>query len=230
MRRELAISTALICLVTRAGLAQQIDMDMHDMAMDGAHMTMTPHWPEQPGDRARADSIVQIARSAVRKYADVSAAEADGFKRFAPQIKHQRVYHYTSTSAAIKARVRFDAAAPTSLLYQEQANGDLKLVGVMYTMPASASFDQLNARIPLSIAQWHQHTNICLPPRGDEAEATMVRQARFGIRGTIASESDCREAGGRWVPRMFGWMVHVNLFASNPSEVWQASHGGMRHQ
>src|SRR5260370_8001732 len=33
----------------------------------------------------------------------------------------------------------------------------------MYSAPADASPDQLDAIIPLSVAHWHAHTNICLP-------------------------------------------------------------------
>lgn len=222
----LAFATLQIVAV-RSVTAQQVDM--HDMAMGNPHMTLTPHWSEQPGDRARADSIARVARASVARYQDVTVAEADGFKRFAPQIKHQRVFHYTSPSAAIKARFKFDPAAPTALLYQETSDGTLKLIGVMYTMPASATLEELNRRIPLSIAHWHQHTNICLPPKGDEAEGMLVREAKFGLRGSIATEDACEAAGGRWFPRMFGWMVHLNLFASDPAAVWEDGPGGMRH-
>ena len=202
---------------------------MPAMMMDGPHITMTPHWDEKPGDRARADSIVRIARAAVEHYQDVAVAEAAGFRRFAPQVRHQRVYHYSSTAAALKARFRFDPASPTSLLYQEDESGRLKLIGVMYTMPAAASFEELDRRIPLSIAHWHQHTNICLPPRGENVQGMLLHEARFGPRGSIATATACQAAGGRWVPRMFGWMVHVNLFAATPAGVWQDEPGGMRH-
>ena len=100
----------------------------------------------------------------------------------------------------------------------------------MYSMPANTSYADLDARIPLSVAHWHQHTNICLPPKGEEVEGMMVRQARFGFRGSIASEEDCQSAGGRWFPRMFGWMVHLNLFTASPAGVWEDQPGGMRHQ
>ena len=107
--RILASAVAALVFVTQAASAQQMDMDMQGMAMDRPHMTMTPHWDEKPGDRARADSIVRVARAAVERYQDVAVAESDGFKRFAPQIRHQRVYHYTSASAALKTRFKFDA-------------------------------------------------------------------------------------------------------------------------
>jgi len=43
------------------------------------------------------------------------------------------------------------------------ANGDYVLVGAMYSAPADYTPDQLDALIPLSVAHWHAHTNICLP-------------------------------------------------------------------
>jgi hypothetical protein len=203
---------------------------MQGMIMGGPHITLTPEWPERPGDRARADSVAVLARAAVERYRDVAAAEADGYKRFAAQVRNQRVYHYTSTRAAIAARFRFDPAAPTALLYKEEAAGGLRLVGVMYTMPADTPLEQLDRRIPLSIARWHQHTNICLPPRGTGAAAGGdAADAEFGTRGRIVSREECQAAGGRWFDRMFGWMVHVNLFASSPDAVWQDEPGGMRH-
>jgi len=203
---------------------------MQGMVMDGPHITLTPAWPERPGDRARADSVAAVAREAVERYRDVAAAEADGYRRFAPQVKRQRIYHYTSRTAALQARFRFDPAVPTALLYQDDSARGLRLVGVMYTMPASAPLEDLDRRIPLSIARWHQHTNICLPPRGaDEPEVTEARTQEFGPRGRIATREACQAAGGRWFDRMFGWMVHVNLFASSPDEVWRDKPGGMRH-
>lgn len=223
-----------LALVAALPLAAQVaaaqEGEMQGMVMGGPHITLSPHWDERAGDRAQADSLVRIARVAVERYRDVAAAEADGFKRFASQVKHQRVYHYTSRSAAFKARSRFDPAAPSTLLYQEDAVGALRLIGVMYTAPPDTPLEELDRRIPLSVARWHQHTNICLPYRGDEgAAATTGRHPEFGPRGSIATAEACEAAGGRWFPRMFGWMVHVNLFASTPDEVWADQPGGMRH-
>ena len=227
MRSWLAL-VAMLPLAPSLGFAQQAEMQ--GMAMGDPHITMSPHWDAQAGDRARADSVVRIAREAVERYREVAAAEADGYRRFAPQVKHQRVYHYTSAAAALKARFRFDPASPTALLYQDDAAGGLRLVGVMYTMPPDTPLEDLDRRIPLSVARWHQHTNICLPPRGtDDSEAAEDRHSGFGLRGSIATREACEAAGGRWFPRMFGWMVHLNLFASTPDAVWQDDGGGMRH-
>lgn len=222
----------LCLLIARPAMAQHdgmADADMQAMVEQGPHLTLTPVRPERPGDRARADSIAQVARVAVAKYKDVALAEADGYQRFAPQVKQQRIYHYTSKARALKAQVGFDPAAPTALLYRDGPNGSLVLVGVMYTAPASLSLDQLDQRIPLSIARWHQHTNICLPPRdADQVAALSGRRPEFGPRGRIATEEACQAAGGRWKTRVFNWMVHVNVFEDS-ARVWADEHGGMRH-
>lgn len=204
--------------------------EMQNVEVAGPHITLTPAWAERPGDRARADSVAAIARAAVERYRDVSVAEADGYRRFAPRVRHQRVYHYTSAAAGLKARFRFDPAAPTALLYQGDSAGGLRLVGVMYTMPAGASLEDLDRRIPLSIARWHQHTNICLPPRAAaDPGADGAAPPEFGPRGRIATREACEAAGGRWFDRRFGWMVHVNLYAPTPQSVWGHQPGGMRH-
>ena len=49
------------------------------------------------------------------------------------------------------------------MLYVKNSSGDYVLVGAMYSAPADYTPDQLDALIPLSVAHWHAHTNICLP-------------------------------------------------------------------
>ena len=39
-----------------------------------------------------------------------------------------------------------------------------RLIGVMYTAPKRYRESDLNERIPLSIAQWHEHVNFCRVP------------------------------------------------------------------
>ncbi len=140
------------------------EMMMGDSMDMGRHLRLTPHWPERPGDRERADSVSEVARQALARYEDVRVAEADGYHMFAARIKKQGVYHYSNRSNAVRARREFDVTRPSALLYQPQRDGSLRLIGAMYTAPPDLSLDQLDERLPLSIAQWHQHTSICLPP------------------------------------------------------------------
>ncbi|MEZ4413695.1 MAG: hypothetical protein R2910_11975 [Gemmatimonadales bacterium] len=230
MRHLIPTASAVVLVLTAAaGPATAQGSAQHDMAMmeatdvAGKHLTVTPHWPVQPGDSARADSIVEVNEAALAKYGDVAVAEADGFKMFAPKVKKQKVYHYTRRMNAIKARWTFDATAPTSLLYAPQPDGTVRLIGAMYTTPPNFTLAQLDARIPLSIAQWHQHTSICLPPGADVEAGLTTRDPRFGPRGSISTEEACRAAGGTFKTRMAGWMVHVNMFEA-PDQVWEHKH------
>jgi hypothetical protein len=232
MQRTISAAGAAILLLAawmHTAAAQEMsghdrgDIEMMGDMVAGKHLKLTPQWSEQPGDRARADSVAGIARVALAKYADVSAAELDGYRMFAPKLKRQKVYHYSKRSNALKARWTFDATAPSALLYQPQPNGDVRLIGAMYTAPPDISLEELNQRIPLSIAQWHQHTSICLPPGAEDEMGAGSRDPRFGPKGSITTEEECRAAGGKFKKRMFGWMVHVN-FAESGEKIWEHRH------
>ena len=211
----------------------QADGDMHGMSL---HMTMTELRPMQPGDQARADAIVTAARTFADQYTDYRKALADGYVIFHPELK-QDVYHFTQRRAAVAEQFRFDPAHPTSLLYERvpaaKAGGEpgYKLVGVMYTAPYRATTDELNRRVPLSIARWHLHSNFCQPPAGHWAEM-LGPSAKFGMQGSIATESACEAAGGRFIPHVFGWMVHVYPYETDPAKIWSAGMDdkhGMQH-
>ena len=64
----------------------------------------------------------------------------------------------------------------------------------------------------------HRHVNPCMPRRG--TPASQVNWKEFGPAGSIATRKACRAAHGRWYPQVFGWMVHVYPFASDPSQIW----------
>lgn len=192
------------------------------------HMRMTALRAPTAADSARARALVDTLRRALAKYRDVSVAESDGFRMFAPQVKNQRVYHFTRNRNAVKAAFTFDPAEPTSLLYTKNASGAFVLTGAMYTAPRRASEDDLNARVPLSIARWHEHVNICIPRRGDAERWKEMAdgQMKFGPAGSIATEDACDAAGGRWLEHLFGWMVHANVFAGDDlGAIW----GGEGH-
>src|SRR5258708_33333248 len=132
------------------------------------HMSMTKLRPLQPGDKARADAVVAAAKKAAERYRDYRVAEADGYTIFMPD-QHQNVYHFVLDSADSETKAYFDPNRPPALLYTkiDSPNPDYKLVGVMYTAPHGAMEEELNARIPLSIAQWHEHINyVCSTTAG----------------------------------------------------------------
>jgi len=89
----------------------------------------------------------------------------------------------------------------------------------MYTAKKDATESELNERIPLSIAQWHAHVNLCLPPR-DKREDVLPNSTEFGLRGSIATKEACDAAGGKFYPQVFGWMVHVYPLEQKQADIW----------
>jgi hypothetical protein len=89
----------------------------------------------------------------------------------------------------------------------------------MYTAPVGFTEDQLNDRVPLSVAEWHQHVNMCKPPKGREIEM-LRKNAEFGLAGSISSPEACAAAGGTFLPHVFGWMVHVYPWEKTTDAIW----------
>jgi hypothetical protein len=178
------------------------------------HMELSPTRRATREDSTRALEVARELRIALAKYADTTAAVADGYKMFMPNVKTQRVFHFTNYKNALMEAVRFDAAKPTSLLYQRDADGNLKLIGAMYSAPKRMRAGKLNDRIPLSIARWHKHVNWCLPKLG-ETERWLERSEGlpiFGPESPIATRSACDDVGGRFYKNLMGWMIHANVF------------------
>ncbi|MGH8597430.1 MAG: hypothetical protein ACREXT_12300 [Gammaproteobacteria bacterium] len=199
---------------------------MADMARDphinhsgphmGVHMQFTPKREASVADRARAAVLVKELQASLEKYKDVNAAKADGYKIFAPEHE-QKMYHFTRWWYALKAAFTFNPKHPTSLLYDKTPDGQFKLIGAMYTAPKRASQEQLDKRVPLSIARWHRHVNMCFPPKGTDPKT--VDWTTFG-NGSITTEQQCDAAGGRFYPQLFGWMVHVYPWEQDAKLVW----------
>jgi len=173
--------------------------DMHDMpamgndgsalamhSMEHRPMDMSPHMKMttlrdlKPGDQEKADQVLEAARSSAEKYKDYRAALADGYKIFLPNLP-QKQYHFTNYWYGFEAGMRFNPDHPTSLLY-ETTGDDYKLIGVMYTAPKNVNWSELDKRIPLRIAQWHAHVNMCVPAKEKRQEAWGVKP-KFGLAG-----------------------------------------------
>lgn len=197
------------------------------MAHMSGHMYMTALRPVQPGDQERADAVAAAARQAMEPYKDYRKALDDGYRIFLPNVP-QRQYHFTKALNGAEAAFHFDPLKPTSLLYRRDADGGYTLVGAMYTDRVRASEDELNERIPLSIARWHQHVNFCKAPHGKEAEY-LGPHAKFGLLGSIDTREACEAAGGTFLPHVFGWMVHVYPYEMDPAKVWSIDDDGHGH-
>lgn len=191
------------------------DMTPGHESAHSLHMHMTAMRQETPEDAQRANDIVTQLRAGIAKYKDYHVALNDGFKIFLPNVP-QKEYHFTSYRNGFLESLTFDPARPTSLLYKKTADG-YQLVGAMYTMPRNANEDQLNERVPLSIAMWHQHTNLCMPRLGHLRNADWTK---FGLQGSIATEEACDAAGGRFHPVVFGWMTHVYPYEDSPDKIF----------
>src|SRR6266852_2619367 len=221
------------------------DADMRDMvgtnsdgtahamrSMEGRQMSMGPHMKMttlrdlKPGDQEKADQVVAAARKAAEKYTDYKIALADGYKIFLPNLP-QKQYHFTNYWYWFEAGLRFNPEHSTSLLYEKHGD-DYRLIGVMYTAPKNATEDQLDQRIPLSVAQWHAHVNMCVPPADKKREARGPN-AKFGLAGSIATKEDCEAAGGKFMPQIFGWMVHVYPLEQKPEDIWSVERQAHGH-
>lgn len=236
MKLSSVVACCCAVLLPRASRAQAAARPLGDPADTGAtaavmremsrpagdlHRRMTPLRAAAPGDSARAAAVLAVIRERVARYRDVRLAVADGYRPFLRGVR-QPVYHYTNRRNALAERFRFDPAAPTSLLYRQESTGGLTLIGVMYSEAPGTALEELDRRVPLSIARWHQHVNLCLPPLGAPARWRDSSGGRpvFGPRSPIATPDACAAVGGRWVPRLFGWMVHIDAFADDSAAVW----------
>ncbi|MFZ1005361.1 MAG: hypothetical protein WAN65_00885 [Candidatus Sulfotelmatobacter sp.] len=183
----------------------------------GPHMKMTAIRQPKPGDAERAEQIAESAHKVSEKYLDYHVALNDGYKIFLPNIP-QKMYHFTNYQYGFEAAFSFNPEHPTSLLYEKHGD-DYKLIGVMYTAPKRFGEDELDQRIPLSIAQWHEHVNFCTAPAGRKGEY-LASHPQFGLKGSITTQEACDAAGGTFHPVIFNWMVHVYPFEKDQASIW----------
>jgi hypothetical protein len=195
------------------GVVEAMSGDHHHGAHD-PHMKFTAARPPTDADQRRADAIVGTLRNALEKYKDADVAIKDGYQPFLPNLPLPE-HHFTNYRNGFLEAFTFSPARPTSLLYRRKG-GEYTLVGAMYTAPKRATEDQLHSRVPLNIATWHAHVNICMPARGTPKPDWTL----FGLKGSIATSEACKEAGGRFFPQLFGWMVHVYPYEEDPARIW----------
>ena len=205
----------------QVAMAVEESMNAH---MAGPHLDLTPVWKTAPGDAARAAKVAADLRRGIAKYRDVSVAVREGFHMFAPQATEQPIYHYMHPTRTMRENARFDPAEPSSLLYRKNPDGTLELLGAMYTAGSRATLEELNSRVPLSVARWHRHINYCFPTERRRISEMRNGKPLFGPVGILATRAECEAAGGEFTPQLFGWMVHANVFATDPKAVWGAEH------
>ena len=141
--------------------------DMADHAMDGhagsmddnmmKHMALTPSRPATPADSARARQIATDLKRAIAKYDDTTAAVADGYKMFAPNVKNQHVFHFTNRRARLQGSLSLRSPAAdvdccTSATPTESSSSSARCTPCR----SAPSPDKLDERVPLAIAHWHR--------------------------------------------------------------------------
>jgi hypothetical protein len=232
LRSVVFLSFLVVCCAIshKAVKAKSAAVPTADMS---PHMSMTKLRPLQPGDQARASATLAAAKKAAERYRDYRKAEADGYTIFLPD-QHQNVYHFIRESSSLADKGRFDPNQPPALLYTkiDGPSPAYKLIGVMYMAPYGATEEELDARIPLSIAQWHVHLNMCVPPQPEQRN-WLMGDSTFGLDGSIATEEACRAAGGYFKPHLSGWMIHIYPFETDPAKIWSPGMGddhGMDHK
>lgn len=195
---------------------------------------MTRRAPAKPGDAARAARLAEALTASIARYRDVRDAERDGYRPFpANPPAEMRIVHYTNSKRSRKEGKRLDPREPGSLLYERMKDGSLRLVGAMVTAPPSATLEELDARVPLSVTQWHLHQNVCVPRPVWDKEAWARRAADgrplFGPGGATITTERCEAIGGRFLPAVFGWMAHVHVFAPDSADLWNPMYGHGEH-
>ncbi|MGA9882709.1 MAG: hypothetical protein WBQ34_03210 [Candidatus Acidiferrales bacterium] len=193
------------------------NQSMFDARMDAdPHVYATVLRSGASGDAQRAQEILDILRRSMANYKNYRVAVADGYQPFMLKTE-QRLYWFISNRNAYASAYEFNPGHPTSLLYKK-TKGTFELEGAVFTAPKTATESQLNDRVPLSVARWHENVNLCVALKRAAKQAADLK--KFGLDGTIVTKDACAVAGGRWVPQVFGWMVAVFPSESDPSAIW----------
>jgi hypothetical protein len=143
------------------------------------------------------------ARQATKKYLDVRAAEAAGYRAVGPSVPGMGI-HYVRRAE----HRHFSITEPPILLYERDAvAGGLRLIGVSYLFvsPGDADGQPTNPPFPKSLANWHKHNNICILP--DDSTSVDL------------SEAQCTARRGQFTAET-SWMVHAWIWKESPAGVF----------
>jgi hypothetical protein len=188
------------------------------MAAMAGHMYMTPLRPKQPGDQEKAKAVVVEAKATLERYKDYRKALRDGYVIANPKLE-QPQYHFMNKANTREADLHFDPSKPTALLYRRTPTQQYKLEGAMYTASPDATEDELNQRIPLSVARWHRHINFCEAPE-DRARDYQAAHPKFGMFGSINTQEACTAERGIFHRYVFTWMIHIFPYEPDFKEVF----------
>jgi hypothetical protein len=213
-----------LVLVALRGGTTALSAQTAGPSMAAMHMAFTATRPGTAADTARALDVVERLRAAIAPYQALAAAEAAGYRsRKDPEmVKGARLLHVGKRIGRKGDAKPFDPAAPQALLYRRDADGQFRLAGAMYVAPPSATLDDLDAMIPLSVAHWHRHMNVCIS--GNRRSFRRIPEA--------TTAEACEAAGGGFRAES-RYMVHVMTDAGTDlAQVFPQGRdemGGMEH-
>lgn len=202
------------------GMHDDVDMSSMgpSMAAMAGHMYLTPLRPKQTGDEEKAKAVVAALKTTMERYKDYRKALLDGYVILNPKLK-QPQYHFVNDANSREADIQFDPSKPTALLYRRTPMLEYKLEGAMYTTNPEATEDELNRRIPLSVARWHRHINVCWAPE-DRIKDYKAAHPKFGMFGSIKTQEACTAERGIFYPYVFSWMIHIFPYEPDFKEVF----------
>jgi hypothetical protein len=203
LRSRAAAAAGLLLLVSGSG-ATVAAQEHHD-GMAHRHMSLTALAPGTADDTARALDLVRRLRLAIEPYQTLEAAADAGYfaRRDSATVRGERLLH-VGKRLRDRAWRTFDPAVPQSLLYRRADDGSMRLAGAMFVAPRGATSEELDAMVPLSVAHWHRHVDVCV--------ATGQGQRRVLRRVTTAEQ--CEAAGGRFRAET-RYMIHVMIDAGD---------------
>jgi hypothetical protein len=197
----LALAGALLIAPGAALRAQE----MSSMGPGHHRMIFTSARPGTAADSARALGVVHVLRSAIARYPTLAAAESAGYRsRLPARLQQRRPMLHVARPGRRTTTGEFNPTAPQALLYRRDASGQFQLAGAMFIAPEQATEGELDASIPLSVARWHRHLDVCRGP-SDEMKA------RYRRATTAAA---CEAVGGRFRSAS-RYMVHVMVDAGD---------------
>lgn len=132
----------------------------HSAMKAAISFSMTAQRSPQLNDAERAVDIVNRTRLAIEKYADYKIALIDGYRMYPPPANSSSHYQFTNSWYGFKSAFEFDPEHPTSLLYERTAAGGYRLIGAVLTAPVRFTEEQLDERVPVSIAHWERDRNL----------------------------------------------------------------------
>jgi hypothetical protein len=163
-------------------------------------MRLTGSVPGTAADTARALDVVRRLRSAIAPYQTLQAAAAAGYhaRRDSTAVRTGRLLHAGRRRRAAEPDGGLSVDPPQSLLYRRVPDGSMRLAGAMLVAPPDATAEDLDAMIPLSVARWHRHVNVCAVREGRERR----------VLRRVSSAEECTAAGGRFRAKS-RYMIHV---------------------